>query len=465
MKIEEDVKMGKENQLYKREFRYVNPGCRCMIEESFDNLDRIKVQWAENVSKKHKFIFVPGGEGFIEEGTEKSVNRETREKIVITSPMTELWELGEYNETYAERLKTYIKKYGFFWPISKDTENVFYSYDLFLIINRLRKLHELFDILALYDKLKQVNLDKSTLNTLDIRKEKSVDYIRLFKLTFFYIFSAHIMLPYEYNKETVLVETCSYDYGDAWWFPTDVQLKSYDINKNAKEINSENEKKNEDIGKTIFCPADNDALRKRHHWIKQKFRDRLAQSRWATHTVSIPYNFSGKYTDEISEAIEFLYNAIPLDSKEGRCIADFLFYFVKNVSKIQMISPDGTVELESKDAFTNPMKFTQCIKDQLVDIAKMVYRKEISWGIQCIAPRFGKNLSYEWEIPSYLSALYFAQFITTSADQELRKCAKPDCLCYFLVNRLNSKFTYHSSACENAMSSQRNRDKKRNMMN
>lgn len=129
--------------------------------------------------------------------------------------------------------------------------------------------------------------------------------------------------------------------------------------------------------------------------------------------------------------MQFHYNAIPLDSKEGRCIADFLFYFVKNVSKIQMISPDGTVELESKDAFTNPMKFTQCIKDQLVDIAKMVYRKEISWGIQCIAPRFGKNLSYEWEIPSYLSALYFAQFITTSADQELRKCAKPDCLCYF----------------------------------
>lgn len=90
-----------------------------MIEESFDNLDRIKVQWAENVSKKHKFIFVPGGEGFIEEGTEKSVNRETREKIVITSPMTELWELGEYNETYAERLKTYIKKYGFFGQYRK----------------------------------------------------------------------------------------------------------------------------------------------------------------------------------------------------------------------------------------------------------------------------------------------------------------------------------------------------------
>ena len=463
MKIEEDVKMGKENQLYKREFRYVNPGCRCMIEKSFDNLDRIKVQLAENVSKKHKFIFVPGGEGFIEEGKEKSVNRETREKIVITSPMTELWKLGEYNETYTERLKNYIEKYGFFWPISKDTENVFYSYDLFLIINRLRKLHELFDILALYDKLKQVNRDKSTLNTLDIRKEKSVDYIRLFKLTFFCIFSAHIMLPYEYNKETVSVETCSYDYGDAWWYPTDVKLNCYDIDEAKKKRKSDNWNKCKDD--KIFIRPDEDKLLKRHYQLQYRFRDRLSLSRWGHHKMKFPYNFSGKNTDEISETIEFLFKVIPLENEEGRCIADFLFYFVKNVSKIQMISPDGTVELESKDAFTNPMKFTQCIKDQLVDIAKMVYRKEISWGIQCIAPRFGKNLSYEWEIPSYLSALYFAQFITTSADQELRKCAKPDCLCYFLVNRLNSKFTYHSSACENAMSSQRNRDKKRNMMN
>ena len=191
----------------------------------------------------------------------------------------------------------------------------------------------------------------------------------------------------------------------------------------------------------------------------------MSLSRWGHHKMKFPYNFSGKNTDEISETIEFLFKVIPLENEEGRCIADFLYRFIQRVAKIEMISPDGTIKLESIEAFSDPIKFNEFMKKDLVKIAKMVYRKELNWGVRWITPRYGENSSYEWEIPDYLSALYFAQFITTSADQELRKCAKPDCLCYFLVNRLNSKFTYHSSACENAMSSQRNRDKKRNMMN
>ena len=448
MKIEEDVKMGKENQLYTREFRYVNPGCRCMTEKFFDNPDRIKVQWSENVSKKHKFIFVPGGEGLVEEGKEQSADRVPRKKVSIISPMTELWELGEYNGSYTERLKNYIDKYGFFWPISKNTENIFYSYDLFLIINRLRKLHELFDILALGQ------VDSKKCGSPNDSNTQDSYYIRLFNLTFFFVFSAHVILDYKCNREIFCIETCSYDYGDAWWFPRDVRLKSYDIDKSAEEINRED-------GDKIFYPPSDNALRERHHWIKQNFRDRLEPSKWATNEVGFPYNFSGKYTDEISEAIEFLYRAIPLENKEGRHIADFLYRFIQRVAKIEMISPDGTIKLESVKAFSDPIKFSECMKTDLINIARMVYRKELNWKVQLIAPRYGEDSSYEWEIPSYLSALYFAQFLTTKNDLELRKCAKPDCSCYFLVDRLNSKFKYHSSDCENAMSSQRNRDKKR----
>ena len=102
------------------------------------------------------------------------------------------------------------------------------------------------------------------------------------------------------------------------------------------------------------------------------------------------------------------------------------------------------------------------MKKELVDIAKMVYRKEINWGIQDVRPIYGEHFSYEWEIPDYLSALYFAYCLTTPSDPELRKCANPACAQYFLVNRLNSKFKYHDESCEHAVNSQQSRNRKDN---
>ena len=458
---------GKENASYKREFRFVNPKCQCNIEKSLDDHDRIKVKISDTTSNKHKFIFIPGREGLIDEKNRRVTDQKTGEKIVVTSPMTEFWELGEYDETYTDRLANYIKKYGFFWPISKNTKNILYSYELFLVINRLRRLHELFDILALYEILDaKLNPDEVDLyiSNMENEKAKIIDPVRLFSLTFFYIFSVHVILPYEYDKSIVPIETCSYSYGDAWWYPKDVKLKCYDINKNAKKINSEKVEELEDESKIFFIPLQEEYFYRRHHQIQRCFRDRLSSSRWKNENdeMNFPYDFSGEKIDEISEGIDFLYKAIPLEDKEGRRIADFLYTFIQRVSEIKMISPDGTIELESPDNFSDNRKFSSGMKKELVDIAKMIYRKEINWGIQNIRPIYGEHFSYEWEIPDYLSALYFAHCLTTPNDPELRKCANPACVQYFLVNRLNFKFKYHNESCEHAINSQQSRNRKDN---
>lgn len=453
LKLEEYIVKNKD-AIYAKTFQFVNPSCKCEIyncPERYRCPDRIIIKPSRE--KVHKFVFAPQEGGLIDEKMKRKNEVKSNQKIRIMSPLTELWELGEYDREYTKKLIDYIDKYGFFWSISKEHE--FYSYDLFLFINRLRKLHELFDILALHEKLKHDNSDLL---------KREIDYLHLFELTFFYIFSAHIRL----KIGGIFDETCFYSYGDAWWYPYDADLKCYDINKSKLETS-------EKIFSVHRRQSDeyDEFLLKRHHQILTGLRERLNSGDVAGNRVrytggnldiddvvlypSFPYQ--SEKIDDISEAIEFFHRVIPLEDKEGRLIADFLYTFIMRVSKIRMISADGTIKVESRNAFLDSRKFSEFMKEQLVSIAKMVYRKELNWGIQCIHPIRSEDFGYEWKILDYLSALYFAHFFTTSDDPELRRCAKPDCGFYFLVKRTNHKYKYCSDTCESAMTTRRSRGK------
>ena len=73
---------GKENVSYKREFRFVNPKCQCNIEKSLDNHDRIKVKISDTTSNEHKFIFIPGREGLIDEKIDTLQIRKQERKLL-----------------------------------------------------------------------------------------------------------------------------------------------------------------------------------------------------------------------------------------------------------------------------------------------------------------------------------------------------------------------------------------------
>lgn len=124
---------------------------------------------------------------------------------------------------------------------------------------------------------------------------------------------------------------------------------------------------------------------------------------------------------------------------DARCIIDFLFNGIND----GIINSDNTINKNCKknDAY----------KTRIIEIAESVIKKEFDFHIRGIQPVYDiRTMSPDWEIPDFYSALYFALFYTRPDYEIYRKCANPNCCCFFKVNTTNNKKKYHDKNCQNA---------------
>lgn len=393
-----------------RSFRFENQLCECMVSKSSDGNHKLLIQSIPvnkiNRNKKatlHKFVFSLDYLGLIEE-TKKTKKYDQE----IITPITKLWDLGEYDDKYAERLCSYINTYGFFWPVPKYGEKAheIRSYDLYLFINRLRRLHELFDIIS--------NISEHT------------DYNRLFELTFYYIFAVPVTLELKHENRKNEVTSCSHFYGEAWWHPSYVMFDSEE--PYIRDYTSS----------FLGLVKRSDS----HYHIQRKLE---LNGVWANNVFSVPFNES-ENVDEVSARIGYFADKLSEYRKEIRLPAKFLHEFVRNVCKITKVLPNGVIQLESDKKLVSYDGFGQILKNELIQLAKKVYAEELSWGLQNISPRINANLELVWNIPDFLSALYLSHFYITPKSKMLRKCKNPQCPFYFSVNRSKHNKIY-CSAC------------------
>lgn len=403
-------------------------------------------------------------------------NKKTQQVMDGTTPLEALISLGEWNQKYAERLKQFIERYGFFWPISEKIYTEFDVHELFLFLKPLCKLHELLE------ELTKAGEDDET-----------VDYDRLFKLTFFYIFTCRPTFKFQDNDFlNRIIMPRHYSFGDAWWSPNQINLYNnfheMTVDEFSEEFFSYNQpippkyaevdpsgsmyNSNINVPKGNIIYIENDPNNNYFSFYDTFFETeaRLNQVNWMVYLTNkspkeFPLEPDINQCDhlEIRREIEILYFSLPREDTEARVIIDFLFHLSHDVTDINRISKEGDIECES--SLMENDDFTLHYKKALIKIAKMICKKEIDWGIRSIRPVYNiEKMCPNWDIPDLLSALYFSHFYIDPKQMVFRKCENIKCDRYFEIQRTNSKQRYCEKACRDQVS-QRNYRKKSSIGN
>ena len=449
-------------------FQFQNFGAECEIDTFHDYKGKAHyiVNVKSNSRKNHTYVYSPKDGGLI--GFYEKNNTLIKDRV----PFDDFLALGDYDEEYPMRIQKYVKKYGFFWPIS---EQKYVRYDLekiFFSLQPLRRLHELMEELTVPANL--------------------IDYERLFKLTFFFVFLKRPSFEYEmypsegYGKmenrdwdqrsDKKEMEFCSYSFCRAWWPPAYVapepNLYKYQrenmsisdatteykfilpngevIEASSKDAEHACQDVKNDDNEELFCI--NDTFLGEYAFLRKRDWEDYIQDRLKL------YKFQNS-SEMISWRLNSLYLSLPQSDIEARSIIDFLFHFNNNVSRIEDISLDGIIDIN--DNLYRNKAFDKKYKSALLRLAKMVCKKELNWGIKDIHPVCDiERLRPDWKIPDLISALYFSHFYSNPEFVIYRKCENPTCSKYFRVLRTNDKQKYCSKECSNQVAQKLYRQRK-----
>lgn len=138
---------------------------------------------------------------------------------------------------------------------------------------------------------------------------------------------------------------------------------------------------------------------------------------------------------------------------------DFLFHFQTNIAVFKQVS---FKTLETYSAIEDD-DFSDEIKLNLLDVAKIVVSEEINHNINRIHPVYDQaNLTPSWQIDTFLQALYFSIFYMKAGLEIYKECENPNCTRekYFLVETTRSNKKYCCPQCANAAAAQRHRNRK-----
>lgn len=132
-------------------------------------------------------------------------------------------------------------------------------------------------------------------------------------------------------------------------------------------------------------------------------------------------------------------------------VVDFLFHFVIDYSIFSPldISLDGTFD----DRLYSEFKKNSKLLKALIEISKVILEDEFRNNLSNVTPTFNvKDMMPDWKLPSLYTALYFSLFYMNSKEENLRKCANPNCGQFFQVAKTNSIKKYCSILCTNSVS-------------
>ena len=388
-------------------------------EETFDVLVITKAP----EKKEHLYVYAPQNGGLV------GYDEETDDIKQDVTPLDELLGLQSKDGQLSQEIARYIEKYGFFWPVehlimSDGALKAIDSDELYRYIQPLCKLHELLENLAIADT----------------SARHLINYDRIFELTLFYIFYCRKGIEGYLTNGRLLSDKPGdrASFESFWW-----NLSGHPLYEESPDENYEN-----DMEKPNIIPPQ----RKNVIWHSSSGIDKVAMITRKleknpliiieTRDESLKRkNEKSDLANEISYVIWYLYKHIPLEYAEARKVVDFLYIFIKRVSKISYIDSDGNIEIQKK--LKNNIDFNEELKEKLIEIAKIVCKRELDWGIKNIRPIYDiEEKRPDWEIPDLYSGLYFAHFYCDAKYYIRRKCQSPACNKYFLVRRTNTKKKY-----------------------
>ena len=300
-------------------------------------------------------------------------------------------------------IQKYINHYGFFWPLPNDQAYIRFAHDdIIRTISRFRCLVQL--IAALMESKK--------------------DYTKIWNFITPLLFEESVIFEDETMKYTPI-----HPFTDLW-------KRAFELPEHKSEFQDASIYTDETYYSII------DSFTGKTENINTLFIDEFIE---VTDNSDASEYYTAKiyklYRDGFTES----------DNTTARCIIDFLFNGIKD----GIINPDNTINKTCKN--------NDAYKTRLIEIAKLVVKKEFDFHIKGIHPTYDiRTMSPNWEIPDFYSALYFSLFYTRPEYEIYRKCVNPNCRCFFKVSTTNNNKKYHAKSCQRAASQMRFRNKKSN---
>lgn len=317
-----------------------------------------------------------------------------------------------------DEIKEYIETYGFIIPLPNDGKYRTFSQDDFgRLINRFRTL----------------------VNLMAAIEEADIDYDNVLKLTAYLLFARQVTLNGDNrNDEGLCLYSCAYAFTRLWYGVENLPRRDAVFTSDYYLIKDSFTNKEEPFGTReywdcagildIDSDADSSCI----------FREKIMRL----------------YRDAVDENIDMRVDV------RARYFIDYLYHLLQIGIEIDDVQEDGILRTNKK--ITDCDKFDDVFKSQLIFIAKNTIKEEFDFALRGIHPAYDiETMSPNWEIPNFLTALYFALFYTRPDYEIYRKCENPNCGRLFKVKTTNSRKRFHDDPCRNATSQRRSRKNKK----
>ena len=172
----------------------------------------------------------------------------------------------------------------------------------------------------------------------------------------------------------------------------------------------------------------------------------------------------GAAQSQLYKDIARLYLNAPRLSPELRRSVDFLFHFQHSVAIIKGFTPAGDIEFYDTDENVKlryAASFSDRMKESLLTMAKLVVRDEVGYNLEGMRPRYDvETMSPAWEIQDMLTGIYVSIFFMRPGVELYRKCQNPNCDRSFLVKTTSAHRKYCEDSCRNAAAQRAHRLRK-----
>ena len=398
-------------------FTYENPGCECKIATNYnDEGEPIYSFLIKRTEKTYKYAYA------------------SNKGLVMLSKNGAILEYNKIIEDFLcikndspESIQSFVEKYGFFIPLSaNDRYTSFIHFSLTKVIERFQNLVSLFD---------EINNNQS-------------DYNRMF-------FLVKNLLE---NEATIISK-------DKGFYNTDIH-KFCGLWKDAYELPNQTLVHLDDIdplGELNKYYLVSDTFTNQHEKLYIKEYDEFVPDSYSP-SGKKHYDLRSDFEISISKIYKLYRDYFAWTDTQPiiECIRyyiDLLFHMIKNnILQVDSASTNGLKEYD----LNSDIQFNETYKKRLIDIGKMIIKKELDFQLKNIHPIYDiEAMSPNLEIPSFYSALYLSVFYTRPGYEIYRQCANPNCGCFFKVKSTNNRKRYHSSTCQNAAAQRRYQQKKK----
>ena len=397
--------MNKALEMAGNMFTYENPHCDCKVTTNYtdDGVEYHSLQ-LKAIEGFHKYAYAPiDGLVMIDSKTGAVIEKN---KVIEDFLNVDL--------RRADKTKEFIDVYGFIMPLPPDGKyRIFNHNELFHLMYRFKVLVKLMAAL----------------------EEENIDFDYIFRLTAYLLFAAPRKVALNENNEGL--RSCVHAFTHYWYNISSlpdltgnlVNCYTNDPYDDYYPIPDSFTKHEECLGMIDYHEAAEDI---------------------DFNSASSPSIFKAKITKLYRDAFDENMDV------RARYVIDYLYHLINIGIKIEDVLEDGVLHTDEK--LCDNDKFDDTFKSQLIYIARNTVKEELDFELYGIHPTYNVDtMSPNWEIPNFLTALYFALFYTRPDYEVYRKCANPNCGRLFKVKTTNSRKQYHDVACQNAAAQMRHR--------